>query len=303
MKQKIYSKIDKVPNKDAVDTVVDGCIVLEGGAFRGVYSEGVLDVMMEEGLNFQTTIGVSAGAINGISYVAGQIGRAARFNLAHRHDWKYVGLGCYPENKGVIGFKYVFEDMKEEFPLNEERFYDPKRRLIVTATNCQTGEQAYFDRDTCSDIFTAVKASASLPYVSDMVWLDGQPYLDGGCYQKVPYQWALDQGFEKIVVVRTRNERYRKSSTTGYTRWMNKMIYHKYPQFRQCLDESNEKYNRMCEEMIRLHEEGRIYMISPSKNWKIGRIESDVEKLGKLYRLGVYDMKQELEGLREYLEK
>ena len=301
MKHKGYSKFDKLPDKRAEDVVVDGCLVLEGGAFRGVYAEGVLDVMMNLGLNFQTTIGVSAGAMNGLSYVAGQIGRAARFNLSHRHDREYVGLGCYPENKGIIGFEYAFHGVNDTFPLDEERLYDQRRKFIVTTTNCETGEQAYFDRDTCSDFLQAVKASASMPYVSDMVWIDGEPHLDGGCANKIPYQWALDQGFEKIVVVRTRHDNYRKHAVSAYMRWVNKVIYRKYPKFCECLDEMNDKYNRSCEELLRLRKEGRIFIVSPSKNWRISRIEWDVEKLGKLYWLGVRDMKQNKKALLSYL--
>lgn len=303
MKEKVYSKLDKIPEKTAPDTVVEGCMVLEGGAFRGVYAEGVLDVLMEAGINLSCTIGVSAGALNGINYLSGQIGRAARMNLGYRHDKRYVGLGCYPKNKGIIGFDFALEGAKEYFPMDEERFYDSRRRFVVTATNCETGEQEYFDRDTCGDIFTAIKASASLPYVSDMVNVDGKLCLDGGCYNKIPYQWALEQGFQKIVLVRTRHERYRKEPDSAYMRWVNKVLYHKYPKFRECLDCMNEKYNHLCEDISRLEAEGKMFVISPSKNWQIARIESDMEKLGKLYWLGVRDMKARMGELLEYLRR
>ena len=121
--KKIYSGIDALPKGIAPDTIVEGCAVLEGGAFRGVYGEGVLDAMMENGLNLSCTIGVSAGALNGLNYVAGNIGRAARTNLRFRHDQRYVGLTAMRHNHGLIGFDFAFHELNRYEPLNVERLH------------------------------------------------------------------------------------------------------------------------------------------------------------------------------------
>ena len=121
MQDKVYSGIHKLPSGDAPDTIVDGCLVLEGGAFRGVYTAGVLDAFMEAGLNFQCTVGVSAGAMNGVNYVAGQIGRSARVILSYRHDSRYVGLAALKKNRGIVGFDFALNEVNQIIPFNDQR--------------------------------------------------------------------------------------------------------------------------------------------------------------------------------------
>ncbi|NCB33665.1 MAG: patatin family protein, partial [Erysipelotrichia bacterium] len=175
----IYSKLDTIPRGGVSDRLINGCMVLEGGAWRGLYSQGVLDALMMEDISLSTVIGVSAGAMSALNYVSGQIGRAPRFNLTYRHDTNYCGLGALKRDHGITGFHYLFEKMEEMETLNHTRFDDPNRRLVVTATDCLTGKQAYFEKGSC-DIETAVRASATVPYVSLPVMIDGRPYLDGG---------------------------------------------------------------------------------------------------------------------------
>ena len=147
--KKIFSGLENLPSGSASRRILPGCLVLEGGAFRGLYTQGVLDAFMEEGINLQTVIGVSAGALSGMCYVSGQIGRGARINLRYRHDDRYVGLKAFRRNRGLIGFDFVFFGLDEEYPLDRERFLDPDRRFLAAATSCETGETVCFDRDTC----------------------------------------------------------------------------------------------------------------------------------------------------------
>ena len=152
--KKVYSDIDSLPRGSAPDTIIPGCMVLEGGAFRGLYGEGALDCLMQEGINLQCTIGVSAGACNGWHYVSGQIGRSARVNLGCRHDPRYVGAIAMKENAGLMGFKYFFEDYEKEYddPFDLERFNRPDRRYIAIATNCRTGKPVCFEKGRCRKI-------------------------------------------------------------------------------------------------------------------------------------------------------
>lgn len=301
MTNKVFSGIDTLPKGIAPSTLKKGCIVLEGGAFRGVYGEGVLDVLMQAGINMECTIGCSAGAMNGLNYVAGQIGRAARTNLKYRHDNRYVGFKAYRRNRGVIGFDFVFKTLEKSDPLNEERFYDPKRRFVAVAANCRTGKAAYFEKGQC-DIFKAVQASASMPFVSKMVEIDGDPYLDGGCCDKIPYQWALDQGYEKVIVVRTREDDFRKKIHGENTNRATRLIYRAYPKFVDCLEKMNENYNQQCAELLDLKQDQRVFVISPSAPVAISRLEKDMEKLGSLYYQGYHDAKKQLAALKNYLE-
>ena len=294
----VYSGIENLPKGTAPDTIIEGCAVLEGGAFRGVYGEGVLDAMMEQGLNLSCTIGVSAGALNGLNYVAGNIGRAARTNLRFRHDDRYVGLTALRNNHGLIGFDFAFHELNRYEPLNLERLRDPRRRFVAVATDCRTGKPLYFEKGKCEDIFKAMQASASMPYFSQMVVVEGRECLDGGCSRCIPYEWALEQGYEKIVVVRTREEAYRATHTpTGVAR----KLYRDYPNLVDNLRESDIEYNRECDELAKLKEAGRIFMICPSEPPAVGRIEKDMEKLGELYYLGYNDAMRCMDALKAYL--
>ncbi len=296
----VYSRINQLPSGIADCKPVPGCIVLEGGAFRGVYGEGVLDALMQNDLLFSCTIGVSAGALNGLNYVAGNIGRSARTNLRYRHDSRYVGLTALQHNHGVIGFDFVLDQLNQTDPLNQELFWNPDRRFLAVATDCQTGKPAYFEKGVCSDIFKAIQASASMPYISRMVMIDGIPYLDGGCSKNIPYEWALEQDFSKIIIIRTRPADFRKPAKVSKTALRH---YRNYPSFATALSQSNLEYNRECEELNRLSQEGRIFMISPSHPVSVGRLEKDMEKLGALYYMGYRDGLRAISELNAYLER
>ncbi len=297
----IFRGIEFLPHGQAKDTLTDGCIVLEGGAFRGLYGEGVLDVLMEEDINFRTVIGTSAGALNGMNYVSGQIGRSARLNLTYRHDSRYVGMKAFRKNQGLIGFDFAYNDYEKIDPLNRERFFDARRQYVAVTTDYPSGKTRYFDRDECSDIFQAIRASASMPFLSRPVEVEGEHFLDGGCSCKIAIDWALDKGFEKIVVVRTRDTAYRYDLSKNNSAVMARRFYHKTPEFAEILASSNEAYNKLADRLDMLHSAGRIFMIAPSVRPTVSRVESNMDKLGELYYLGYNDMREQLPALRAYL--
>ncbi|KIR02761.1 Patatin-like phospholipase [Lachnospiraceae bacterium TWA4] len=298
MSQKRYSRYNELPRGNASNKITEGCLVCEGGAFRGLYGQGVMDFLMQSDINMQCTVGVSAGAMAGMNYVAGQIGRSIRINLRYRNDPRYISLRHHRQYGGIVNFNFVLKNVPH-YRLNAKRLHDPRRRFVAVATNCDTGKAEYLDQSNCSDVITAVQASASMPYISNKVELDGKKFLDGGCDVKIPYQWALDEGYEKIVVIRTRNENFR------YEKEDNEKLPHRFyrndTEFADALSQTHKKYNEACENLINLHNEGRIFMISPSETWSVGRLEKDVEKLGDWYWLGYNDAKRMLPELNEYL--
>lgn len=300
-KIQVYSGIETLPKGSASDNITEGCIVLEGGAFRGVYTSGVLDALMEEDINMRCTVGVSAGALNGVNYVSGQIGRSGRINLRYRHDSRYVGPKAIRRNKGIIGFDFVFGDMAKVPPLDKKRFMDKSRQFYAVVTDLKKGKAEYLEKNSGIPPLRAVRASASMPFVSKPVIINGRPYLDGGCSCKIPYQFAIDKGFEKIIVIKTRHGDFRKSVSDRKLRAEN-VVYRNYPEFAKALINSNADYNRQCDELERLVAEGRIFLITPSENITVSRLEGDMEKLGHVYNMGYNDAKNELERLREYLE-
>ncbi len=307
---KVFSGIDSLPEGHAGANLQNFCLVVEGGAFRGIYAEGVLDCLMTHGLNASATIGVSAGAMGGACYVCGQIGRAARINLRFRHDTRYVGLEPILKNRSVIGFQFVLDSLaygghpsEHIEPFDFESFNNPDRRFVAVATNCHTASPVYFEKGHCSDIFKAIQASASMPLVSRMVTIDGEPYLDGGCSVKVPYRWAIDNRFDKIVVVRTRTRTFRKNPREDApTERLIQTRYRHYPQFMEALLHNGEIYNRDCDEMNRLENEGRLFMIAPSHTIPIRSLEKNMERLGRLYYLGYEDAEKALPSLMAYLD-
>lgn len=296
----VYKNFYEIPRGIAKDDYLEGCLVLEGGALRGVYTAGVLDAFMLENYNFSCVIGTSAGTLIGCNYVSGQIGRAARINLGFRFDKNYMGRKALIKNKGVIGFDFLFDDYNQFEPLNEDRFYSKSQRLICTATSLETGQVEYFEKNKDNEFFNAMQASASMPYVSMPVKVNGLPYLDGGCACKIPYQKAIDEGYKKIVVVRTRDIQYRKK-TKAHSR-VNRTIYRNYPNFQKTLDDMNLNYNKQCEELEKLEKQGRLIQIYPSQPITISRLENDINKLGELYELGYKDGIDNIERIKEYLK-
>ena len=299
---KVYSGFSGIPEGKAPRRIAEGCLVLEGGAFRGVYTAGVLDVMMREGINLRCVVGCSAGALNGLNYMAGQIGRTGRINLGYRHDPRYVGGGPLRREGSLISFDFLFRQTEAFEPLDRGRFYDPARRYAVVAADCETGEAVFPERDTCGDIFRAIQASASMPYVSRMVDVDGHKCLDGGCCCKIPYAWATDQGYEKLVIVRTREIAFRKPPAKAAQKRLAERAYRRYPAFAEKLARSDEDYNAQCDAIDALARSGRAFVIAPSEPVRVGRLERDMEKLGALYWLGYHDAQRQLEALRDYLE-
>ena len=133
--------------------------------------------------------------------------------------------------------------------------------FLAVATNCETAEPVYFEKDHCRDIFQAVQASASMPFISKMVWIEGYPYLDGGCSDKIPFHWALREGYKRILVVRTRPMSYRKKVNSITQKLpLEKTIYKAYPKFIQALEQMDTMYNEQCEELEALQKQGRLYV-------------------------------------------
>jgi len=299
MSNRPYSHMDSLPDGQASDRLTEGCLVLEGGAFRGLYTQGVIDTLMLLDLNFTCTIGVSAGALAGMGYVSGQIGRAARINIGYRHDDRYIGKRALLNSHSILDVGFLTEDRGILEPFDKDRFNDPRRRFVAVATNCVTGEATYFEKDSCEDIALAVRASATMPYTSPMVTIDGTPYLDGACSCRIPYEWALEQGFEKIVVIRTREASYRKETKDVL---MAKIMYRDYPELVHNLAVASERYNLQCAEIEHLHDTGRLFRIAPSEPTFVDNMEGDVEKLGDWYWIGVYDCLENASALKAYLE-
>lgn len=295
----IYRRLDSLPWGRASETITPGCLVIEGGGWRGLYAAGVLDALMVSDINLQTAAGVSAGALCGMGYVCGQIGWAARFDLGFRNDPDYVGRGALRREHAIMGFRYLFNDLMRIYPMDRKRFLDRKQELVAEATNLRTGKPVCFRKNEYHNIIGAIMASASVPYVSRPIMLDGDPYLDGACSEKIMYDWAKDQGFEKIVVVRTRDRAFRQESKplSAYAR----VLYHRYPAFMESLDHAEERYNEICDSIQADEDAGRTFVIAPADPVDVKKFDDDLDKLGDLYFRGYNEGMALAPAVKEYV--
>ncbi|MBR6071321.1 MAG: patatin family protein [Acholeplasmatales bacterium] len=300
--KEICEILKDIPLKKVYDEPIDGAIVLEGGAFRGVYQEGVLDCLMQHGINFKTTIGVSAGALNGVTYTTGQVGRNAHINIRYRHDGRYVGINAFLKSRlrSVIGFDFAFGDLPNLPPIDVDALKNNGRKFYVVATNLETGKAEYFDNSR-DDFLNCVRASATLPFISRPVLIDGKPYLDGGCDDRIPYWWAKKEGYDKVIVIRTRDRDFRIKDNFEKRYKIAKRLYSNYPDFAIKLARTDVDYDALCDEIEIEEKKGNVFVIYPSEPINVKMLEGDLNKLKSMYVLGYNDALNSLDRLKEYL--
>ena len=260
-------------------------LVLEGGGLRGVFTCGVLDCFMDKGIRFPFTVGVSAGACNGLSYMSGQRGRAKSSNIDLMDKHHYVGFKYLLTQGCIMDYKLLFEDFPEKIiPYDYEAYFANTDRFVMVTTNCLTGKAEYLEEKSDSKrVMDIVRASSSLPYVTKITYVDGVPMLDGGIADSIPVEYAKSQGYERMVVILTRNKGYRKNEKQLP---VPKVIYRKYPELRKTLASRNAQYNRTMEMIERLEEEGSLTVIRPVHPIEVDRMEKDTDKLRALYQEG-----------------
>lgn len=260
-------------------------LVLEGGGMRGVFTCGVLDWFMDNGVRFPFAVGVSAGACNGLSYMSGQRGRAKASNIDLMAKHKYVGFRYLLTQGCIMDFKLLFEDFPERIiPYDYPAYFSNPDRFVMVTTNCITGKAEYLeDKESQARVMDIVRASSSLPYVTKITMVDGVPMLDGGIADSIPVEYAMSQGYDRLVVVLTRNKGYRKSLKKPLAA---KLFYRRYPHLQKALRERNAVYNKAMETVESLEEAGRISVIRPQAPIKVTRMEKDPQKLLELYEEG-----------------
>lgn len=267
-------------------------LVLEGGGLRGVFTCGVLDCFMDHGIRFPFAVGVSAGACNGLSYMSGQRGRAKSSNIDLMDKHHYIGFKYLLTQRNIMDFKLLFEDFPERIiPYDYDAYFSNPARFVMVTTNCLTGKAEYFEEKSSSKrVMDIVRASSSLPFVSPITYVDGVPMLDGGIADSIPVRYALSQGYERLVVILTRNKGYRKQNSEMRAA---KVFYRKYPNLQKALSQRNAVYNQTMDLIERLEDEGRITVIRPIRPVEVGRMEKDTAKLTMLYQEG-YDIARSL---------
>ena len=271
-------------------------LVLEGGGMRGVFTCGVLDYLMDHKIRFPYAIGVSAGACNGLSYMSHQRGRGKFSNIDLLAKYKYIGIRPLVKKRGLIDQQLLFHRFPDRIlPYNYKAYAENPNRFEMVTTDCITGRACYWEeKHDEKRIIEIVKASSSLPYACPMSYVDGHPMLDGGIVDSIPLLRAYELGYDKCVVVLTRNRGYRKSDK-GLV--VPRFIYKEYPRLRVALRNRNKIYNEQLELVERLEDEGKIKVIRPLKPIVVGRMETSVRKLTDLYEEGYECAKRMFEGI------
>ena len=260
-------------------------LVLEGGGMRGVFTSGVLDAFMKHNLTFPYVVAVSAGACNGMSYVSHQPRRARISNIDYLERYKYIGIRHLVTQGCIFDRDLLYDKFPNQYlPFDFDTFFNSEMEFEMVTTNCRTGLPMYLserhDRQRALDI---VRASSSLPYVSKIVDVDGEPMLDGGIVDSIPVERAIAKGFPRNVLVLTRNKGYR---STGRDHKTPRFVYRNYPRLRVALSHRIEAYNAQLDTIDRMEAEGRVLCIRPERPMEVGRIEKDTAKLERLYEEG-----------------
>ena len=277
------------------------CLVLEGGALRGIYTAGVLDKLMKDKIKIDTIIGVSMGSLVGINYCSNQAKRTLRYNLKYCRDRRYISIRSFLKTGNIVNKDFAYYKLPNELDkFDYDNYSKSNTKFYCVVTNVLTGKPEYILIDKPKEQTEYLRAGSAMPGVSKIVEIDNKKYLDGGISDSIPVLKAIKMGFDKIIVVTTRVKDYRKK---GKVLKLLKHKYRKYPNFVSALDNRNKMYNDTLDEIERLENEGKIFVIRPSKAIPIKRIENNPEIIQAQYDLGVKDYKNNSLKLKKYLGK
>lgn len=275
-------------------------LVLEGGAMRGMYTVGALDVFMENGITFDCVAGVSAGASFGINLLSGQKGRAIQYSKRYNREQKYMGLLPLIKEGNIFSVDYAYGTVPRKLaPFDDERFRRSETPFYAVATNIETGKPEYIRIRSVFEQMDALRASCSMPFLSKPVKIDGKLYLDGGISDSVPFRWIMKTGCDKAVVILTRDKSYQKKP---FPKIIANRYRRKYPMLAKRIRERHIYYNRDLAELERLEKDGKAFVIRPSEKIKIGRLERDPDKLQAVYDLGVRDAEKLMGDLKAFMD-
>ena len=274
-------------------------LVLEGGAMRGLYTAGVLDVFLDNNIKVDGIIGVSAGVLFGVNYLSKQKGRAIRYNKKFAKDKRYMGMRSFLTTGNIINKDFAYYEIPFKIDVfDEETFEKSDTDFWATVTNIETGEAEYLKLTNVFEQMELLRATSAMPIVSEIIEIDGKKYLDGGVSDSIPVEKCKSMGYDKIIVILTRIIEYRKKKASST---LAKIKYKEYPKLIETMENRYKKYNETVEKIIDMENKKEIFVIRPSKDLKIKRIEKDVDKLQEMYDLGVSDCKKQLEDLKEYI--
>lgn len=278
-------------------------LVLEGGAMRGLFTAGVIDVMMEEGITFDGIVGVSAGSSFGCNYKSHQPGRVLRYNLRFHDDPRYMGLRSLLRTGDLVGAEFAYHTLPLELDIFDcETFERDPMEFHLVCTDVTTGEPVYYRMERVDyDSLEWLRASASMPIAMRPVRVaDGRLMLDGGISDSIPLKYFQDEGYERNVVVLTQPRDYRKKPAR---KWVFRLFMRRWPAIVEAMGRRHEMYNAQLDYVGSQVEAGNTFVIAPAEPLPIGRIEMNPEKMKRVYRMGREACLSALPELRRFLDE
>ncbi len=276
-------------------------LVLEGGGLRVLFSEGVFDVMLENGISFDGMIGVSAGASIGCNFKSRQVGRGLRYNIDFAKDPKYIGLWSWITTGDVASKDYCYHTVPTELDIvDAETYRNNPTVFYLVCTDVNTGKPVYKRIDALDyDGLEWMRASSSMPIVSRPVCLEGMQMLDGGIVNSIPLQYFQGLGYGKNIVILTQPEGYKKKLTKLMPLFY--VFCRHYPKITEAMKHRHEMYNRQLEYIAEEEKKGNTLVICPNDILPIGRLEMSPKKMRKVYDMGQATGKKRLEEIKDFM--
>ena len=278
-------------------------LILEGGAMRGLFSAGVMDVLMENNIVFDGAIGVSAGAAFGWNYKSQQPGRVIRYNTRFAKDPRYASFRSWLKTGNLFGAEFCYRTIPNELDLFDAQiFAQNPMEFYVVCTDLQTGKAVY---QKCSQVdetcFEWMRASASMPVFSRVVTIDGRPLLDGGMADSIPLRFFEKIGYDTNVLILTQPDGYQKKPNRLFP--LIRLCLRKYPQAAQTMQHRHEQYNQTLAYIKQQESTGKILVIRPDTALSIGRVEHHTDRMLAVYQQGRRVAERRLDEIRSFLSK
>lgn len=279
-------------------------LVLEGGAYRTIYSSGVCDGFLSQGYMADYVVGVSAGIAYGVSYVSRQEGRNLKILERYGTDSRYLGLGnlLNPNNQSLFGLDFVFDEVPNYLvPFDYSAFASYPGRVEAGVTNLLTGKTDYYPVTAEDHRFQLLRASCAMPLLFPVFEIEGKPYLDGGIGDSVPFHRAMKMGCDKVIVVLSRERSYyrqRERTEKAVLRY-----YRQFPKFCKAIETRAERYNRDRAELLELEAEGKALIFAPKSTRGFSRTERNKAKIHALWQEGMEEAIARIDEVRSFIAR
>ena len=277
-------------------------LLLEGGALRGMYTAGVLDILLENNIDVDAIVGVSAGALIAPNYFSKQKGRVIRLNKKYCNDQRYISKRSLMLTGNLVNKKFAYYEVNKNLdPFDELSFEKANKKLYVVITNVKTGKAEYRLIKNIFDDMEIFRASSAMPFVTKMVTVDNDKYLDGAISDSIPIDFCLSLNYDKIIVVLTQKFGYKKLTFNMEEKLAIKAKYHKYNNFIEAMYNRYIQYNDSLEKIKKLEENQNVFVFRPSEDVQLDITKASPEAIERIYNIGTNDAKKNIDKLKKYL--